>query len=92
MTFVVLAIGRGIWAFFSYRTSPVAASMMSAAAAEEFGSAEAKAGKLHIFHMNNNRAGNSSPIGVIGPRSQDTIEVFSAIVEDEISCGHVERA
>ena len=44
MTFVVLAIGRGMWAFLAYKTSPVVTSMMRAAAAEGFGSAEAEEG------------------------------------------------
>src|SRR5262249_39043355 len=92
MTFVVLAMGRGIWAFFSYRTSPVAASIMRAAVAEGFGSADAEEGEQHMFQASNSRTGNRRPVGVIGPQSQDTIEMSTVTVQDAALCSHVERA
>src|ERR1700752_5026035 len=92
ITFVVLAMGRGIWAFFSYRRSPVAASMRRAAAAEGFGSADAEEEKLLRFQVSNNRAESRSPNGVIGPQSQDTVEISTTTVRDATWCSHVERA
>src|SRR5262245_19970168 len=80
MTFVVLAIGRGTWAFFADRISPVEASISRAAAAVGFGSADAEEGKMPMPETSNSRAGSRSPICAIGPLSQDTLEISTATV------------